>query len=178
MVEHPEGRGGGELFVSPQRYLSSVKRDLLWLLKTEVQRTSEIPVEDQRETAAGSPRRDANGLFESRFLADYPQASSSVLAYGVPALKGDLGIRGAGPELVRNIERAIRLFEPRLDPRTLRVRLLPQAAGEEDGSTVSTVAFEIEGDVKLNPIAEHLLLQAFFSPALSQWRIEGVVSGS
>jgi type VI secretion system protein ImpF len=172
-------RGGGEMFVSPQRYLESVKRDLLWLLKTEVQRSSEIPVDDLRESVARGFRPAESGeLFEPKFLADFPHASNSVVAYGIPALRGDLGMRTAGPELIRNIERAIRMFEPRLNPKTLRVRLVPQDEADSDGATVSSLAFVIEGDVKMKPLPEHLLLKASFTPALAQWRIEGVAHGS
>src|ERR1044071_4817609 len=83
--------GGGDMFVSPQRYLETVKRDLLWLLKTEVQRASEISLDD-----AGSPhaRRcrsaDSGDLFETKFLANYPYASNSVLAFGIPKARTEL----------------------------------------------------------------------------------------
>jgi type VI secretion system protein ImpF len=170
---------GRSLFVSPQRYLESVKRDLLWLLKTEVQRSSEIPAEDRNPTGSRTGSRPRIGRsFGTRFLADYPNANESILAYGVPALKGDLGMRAAGPELVANVERAIRVFEPRLDPRTLRVRLLPQDDSEGDAATVSALSFEIEGDVRMKPLPEHLLLKALFTPALAHWHIEGVSHGS
>lgn len=174
-----EAREGGSVFVSPQRYLESVKRDLLWLLKTEVQRTSEVPASEPVGASVGfrSPG-DGKRPSATRFLADYPQANTSVLAYGVPALKGDLGMRTAGPELVLNVERAIRAFEPRLDPSTLRVRLLPSDEVESGGATVSSLAFEIEGDVRMKPLPEHLLLKALFTPALMQWHIEGVAHGS
>jgi type VI secretion system protein ImpF len=172
---------GASLFVSPQRYLESVKRDLLWLLKTEVQRSSESAAEERRQPGAGVRATGGKGRsLGTRFRAEYPNANESVLAYGVPALKGDLGMRALGPELVANVERAIRVFEPRLDPQTLRVRLLPHddSEGEDDGATVSSLAFEIEGDVRMKPLPEHLLLKALFTPALAQWHIEGVSYGS
>jgi predicted component of type VI protein secretion system len=167
------------LFISPQRYLETVRRDLFWLLKTEVTRPAEVLLEDS--FALGVSAAKAREGFEDDVaprLADFPNTSASVLAFGVPAQRGGQGLRSTGLELARAVERAIRLFEPRIDPRTLRVQVAEpsQDAGEE--SNASTIGFRIEGDVRMKPVPEHLLLQAYFLPALAQWRIEGVAHGS
>ena len=55
-------------------------------------------------------------------LAACPEASKSILAYGVPDLSSFFhGSQQDMQRLVTNIERAIRMFEPRLDPQTVRV---------------------------------------------------------
>jgi type VI secretion system protein ImpF len=51
-----------------------------------------------------------------------PEASKSILAYGVPDLSSLFhGSQQDMQRLITNIERAIRTFEPRLDPQTVRV---------------------------------------------------------
>ena len=157
-----EGNVSKDVFVSPQRYLESVRRDLYWLFKTEVSRTTEMLV----DRATG------------KSLADFENASVSVLAYGVPKLSGEHGVNTLGAELARTVERAIRIFEPRIDPGTLRVRPASQTEGEQPDSTVSIFGFEIEGNVRMKPVPEHLLLKAYYVPAITQWRMEGMALGS
>lgn len=61
-------------------------------------------------------------LAEHEGLADHPEAARSLLAYGVPDLSSYF--HGSSHDMKRltdSIERAIRTFEPRLDPQSLRV---------------------------------------------------------
>ena len=164
----------GDSFISPQRYLESVRRDLNWLLKTEVTSAAEVYL-SRASSGWGETDKEREQLQEdaSPCLADFPMASASVLAYGIPAQRGERGLRSVGLELVKAVEKAIRNFEPRIDPATLRVRLATNSEGTLEESSVSTLGFEIEGDVRMKPVPEHLLLKAFFMPALAQWRIEG-----
>jgi type VI secretion system protein ImpF len=157
-----EGDALRDAFISPQRYLESVRRDLYWLLKTEVARTTEMLVD----------------RVSGKSLADYSEASKSVLAYGVPKLSGEHGVNSLGVEIARTVERAIRIFEPRIDPGTLRVRPASKAENEQQDSTVSVFGFEIEGDLRMKPVPEHLLLKAYYVPATTQWRMEGIALGS
>jgi type VI secretion system protein ImpF len=157
-----EGDASKDVFVSPLRYLESVRRDLYWLFRTEVSRTTEMLVD--RVTG--------------KSLADFENASISVLAYGVPKLSGEHGVNSLGVELARTVERAIRIFEPRIDPGTLRVRPAAKTEGEQQDGTVSVFGFEIEGDVRMKPVPEHLSLKAYYVPAITQWRMEGIPLGS
>lgn len=106
-------------------------------------------------------------------LADYPNASRSVLAYGVPAQRGEHGFQPAAVELARAIEQAIRVFEPRIDPKSLKVRVVPAEGGESEENSVASFCYQIEGQVRLKPLPENLLLKAWYNPAFAQWRIEG-----
>ena len=162
-------------FVSPQRYVDSVRRDLSWLLKTEVSRPADTLLRDSLPLEAGGE----DGSFEENApsLADFPQAAASVVAYGVPVMKGEYGLRVTSEELRRSVEQAIRVFEKRINPRTLKVRLAADAAGS-DGGTVSIFGFDIECDVIMRPLPEHLVLRAYYSPAFAQWRLEGSGHGT
>lgn len=178
---HPDRSNGGieDFFLTPQRYLETVRRDLLWLLKTETACPSTVQLGDP---LAQFPRgsRDKRPLDEDLLttLADFPNASSSVIAFGVPAFTGSAGSRSAAQQLERAIEKSIRQFEQRIDRRTLRVKLTPQLEAANAGNTVSTFGFEIEVDICMKPQTEHLQFKAYYTPAFSQWRIEGGSNGS
>jgi type VI secretion system protein ImpF len=156
------GEGPKDTFVSPQRYLSSVRRDIYWLLRTEVGRASQMLLDEN----------------SGKSLADFPNARSSVIAYGVPKSSGEQGLVSLETELLRLIEKAIETFEPRIVRGTLRVRRSVKAENDSQDSTASNFSFEIECDVRMKPLPEHLLLKAHYSPATTQWRMEGVALGS
>jgi type VI secretion system protein ImpF len=61
-------------------------------------------------------------LAELEGIERFPEAGRSLLAYGVPDLSTYFeGSQEDRHRLVNHIERAIRLFEPRLDPQALKV---------------------------------------------------------
>ena len=61
-------------------------------------------------------------LAEVEGLDEFPEAKQSLLSYGVPDLSSYFhGSQGDMVRLKAGIERAIRMFEPRLDPTSLRV---------------------------------------------------------
>ena len=63
-------------------------------------------------------------------LDGHPEAAKSILAYGVPDLSSFFhGSQQDKQRLITHIERAIRTFEPRLDPQSVRVE------GVRDSST-------------------------------------------
>jgi type VI secretion system protein ImpF len=114
--------------ISHQKYLQGVRRDLEWLFNTEAYLTLE-------------------GL-EPFQLKDYPRAYRSVINYGTRQLSGlvapDLG------QLQEQLSEAVRMFEPRLSPRSLNI------SADLQGHLVT---FEIEGEVWANPLPEHLHLK-------------------
>lgn len=54
-------------------------------------------------------------------LHDYAHSESSVLNYGLPSLSQRIPINTDPLTLARHIQRIITSFEPRLDPKTIRV---------------------------------------------------------
>lgn len=120
---------GGAIGASRLREL--VIRDLAWLLNT-------------------------THLAASQSLADWPEVSRSVLNYGVPDLAGRTLSARDGPRLEKAIRQAILDFEPRIQEKSLRVRL--RAATEE--MSVRTVVLEIEGEVWGEPVPLHLYLKS------------------
>lgn len=68
-------------------------------------------------------------LAELDGLEDYPEAQKSLLNYGVPDLSSYF--HGSHHDMARlkaSIERAIRTFEPRLEPQSLKVDRISDAA--------------------------------------------------
>lgn len=101
-------------------------------------------------------RRDVEWLLNSRRplvgdLEDLPEARASILAYGIP----DLTQYGRGyadrQHICAAIEEALRAFEPRLQPRSIKVEYLPD--GEETGSRLH---FTIHGMLHVDPVREQI----------------------
>jgi type VI secretion system protein ImpF len=95
---------------------STVRRELAWLLNT----TNLGAVED---------------------LTPYPEVRASVLNYGVPDLAGKALTKQVVQGRAREIRDAIRIFEPRMDPRRVEVEALTSAERE------NAVTYVIRGDV-------------------------------
>lgn len=96
---------------------ATVRRELAWLLNT-------------------------TNIGASVDLDPYPQVASSVLNYGVPDLAGQAMSEWMIQARAREIQEAIEVFEPRLDPASLSVA--PRAAGERENA----VTYLIEGEVR------------------------------
>jgi type VI secretion system protein ImpF len=112
------------LYESVRRYRASVLRDLEWLLNT---RRTIVPVTDPRSETA-----------RSAFVFGLPDITS---------LSGDS--EASQMQVLRNIEEAIRIFEPRLS----EVRVSP--VGNEEG-TRRQIRFVIEGILKMEPSPERV----------------------
>jgi type VI secretion system protein ImpF len=116
--------------MSPVQLRAALLRDVAWLLNTPAPTAEEG-------------------------LGEYPNVAASVLNYGVPDLTG-LTASGVGAAaLERDILRAIQTFEPRLEKRSVSVRMLT----EEDGAAPNTLALVIRGQVVANPMPEGLYLK-------------------
>ena len=178
LLDRLTGGDGGDAdsvggFVSTTRYLKSVRRDVAWLLRTDAPQPTEMLLPDPEPDAVGYSGAEGS----KRCLADFPNASKSVLMYGVPLLRGVQENRLSGKDLAQALERAIKTFEPRIDPVTLRVRLVPPSGNGSEGMMVSVFGFEIEARVRMKPLPEHLVMKASYAPALAQWQIEGLGHG-
>ncbi len=116
--------------VSIRQLRQAVLRDLAWLLNS---------------SAHMSPA-DAE-LF--------PAAGESVLNFGLPDLTG-LTASGLDPRQVeRSIRDAIRRFEPRINPASVRVA----AALKPGADTHNVLTFEIQGEMWAQPLPEPLYLR-------------------
>lgn len=131
LMKRPEHRSESVYFegIGIRELKEAVARDLAWLLNTRMW----LPL-------------------DAAELAGLEQARESVLTYGI----GDLSVFSwASPQDCKKIagmvERAIRIFEPRLLARTVRCEILP---GED--SADFSVKLRIEAVLYVEPISEHV----------------------
>ncbi len=92
----------------------------------------------------------------SEGITEFPNVASSVLNYGVPDLTGQTASGVANGALERDILRAIQNFEPRLDKKSVSVRVM----SNEDGSHPNAIVLEIRGQVIANPLPEMLYIKS------------------
>ena len=111
--------------ISHQKYRRGVFRDLEWLFNTSAYLSLE-------------------GM-ESFQLKDYPEAYRSVINFGTRQLCGMTGLDM--DRLQEELAEAIRVFEPRISPRSLTIHTSKER---------QTVTFEVEGEMWANPLPEHL----------------------
>jgi type VI secretion system protein ImpF len=125
--------------VSPERLRACVLRDLTWLLNTE---------QMSRQSDGASDTTSSREAFD---IEAYPHAAASVVNFGIPALAGRTAI---DPEAVaRDLEQAIRRFEPRLRAGTIRVRPVAEA------QIGHLIAFDIEAVLWSQPVPLRLLMR-------------------
>jgi type VI secretion system protein ImpF len=118
--KHVEGRDRSVL--SPQKIREIVLRDLGWLMNTGNLAT----VED---------------------LGAWPNAARSVINYGIPDLSGLATATLDSESLERSLKQAILDFEPRILPRSLRVK----AIVERSEMNQRALLFQIEGELWAQP---------------------------
>jgi type VI secretion system protein ImpF len=111
-------------YVGVRELRASVARDLEWLLNTK----------------AWTPAQ----------LDEFPEGKASILTYGIPDFS-TFSWRSAGDaaQISRTIEEAIRRFESRLLPQSVRVDVLP--GGKVDDFRLR---FRIEATLAVDPIRE------------------------
>ena len=91
----------------------------------------------------------------SHDLPDYPEATKSVVNYGIPDLAGVTASSIDPIALARSVREAVLVFEPRLNRTSLQVRAI--IAGEQMAH--NTLVFEIEGELWADPTPLRLFLQ-------------------
>ena len=126
--------------LSFQKLKQSVVRDLEWLLNTGCLET----VQD---------------------LSDYPEVKQSVLNYGIPDLTGTTASNVDPTTLERILRRRIIDFEPRLLPRSLKVRV-------SNKDEHNTVIIEIEGELWSQPVPERLYLKTILDLELGDFEVK------
>lgn len=114
--------------ISSKRYRKGVLRDLEWLFNA----SAHLPVEGTREFK----------------LSDYPDAELSVINYGTRQLAGL--IAPDTDALERELIRAIKLFEPRIIGRSLKIK----AALKNH-----MLVLELSGELWANPLPEELYIR-------------------
>jgi type VI secretion system protein ImpF len=105
--------------------------------------------------------RDLSWLFNTTNLAaledleHFPEVARSVLNYGLPDLAGHTLSGMDVPRLEKLLRQAILLFEPRLLPRTVRVRMLEDPSDADRNS----MSFAIEAELWAKPLPVPLYLR-------------------
>ena len=106
-------------------------------------------------------KRDLTWLFNAQNMCmddileeHFPSVESSVLNYGMPDLTGKTASSINIFQLEKTLKQMIIRFEPRIIPKTLRVKL------HEDTSTMNhnALVFEILGDIWMDPVPIHMHL--------------------
>lgn len=159
---------GDDLYMSHSRYLDTVRRDLLWLLKTDVSRAVDVLLTDSEDTPHDAPPAS---------LADFPEASRSVLAFGVPFSRGEIATGSPAFKLGAALKEIITTFEPRLGSCNVIVSVKSPEDRKEDDPISSVISIKIQGQVRMKPVSQDLVVQAYYTPAFAQWRIEGTGNG-
>ena len=110
-----------------------------------------IGVRELRDSIA----RDLEWLLNSKFsefldLENFPEATASMLTYGVPDFSTYSWRNAAdASSIARILEEAIRRFEPRLLPRSIKVEVIPNNDVDD-----FTLAFKINATLWVDPIRE------------------------
>jgi type VI secretion system protein ImpF len=105
--------------------------------------------------------RDLSALLNTTNLATLedlsasPLAARSTLNFGIPGFAGMIESSSRITALEREIADAIRAFEPRIRPQTLRVR----ARDSRDNGANPAIVFEIEGELWAQPVPVQLFLE-------------------
>lgn len=125
-----------------RRLREIIQRDLVWLLNT----------------------------FDNSSLIDaerYPNASNSVLAFGVQEVAGEFSTAARASNIRNSIHRAIEKFEPRIIPGSLDVLLRDS---ETKGQTL--VTFDIAADMWAQPLPMELYLRSEVDITTGELKLE------
>jgi type VI secretion system protein ImpF len=122
-----DGQGDAEAILNVDQLRRAVIRDLGWLLNT----TNHAADED---------------------LSSVPEVAQSVVNYGIPDLTGHSLSQFTDREIESMLRESLLRFEPRLDPRTLKVTLTKPLAKQE----FRNLSLLIEADLWAQPLPLHL----------------------
>jgi type VI secretion system protein ImpF len=145
------------------------------LIDTEPKTTSEAGMTRAQSVRAlkGSLRRDLEWLLNTRrtpeeVSEEYPELARSLFNYGFPDFTT---FSFANPKdrarLLRLLEAAVRVFEPRLDS----VRVVPVET--EENNLQRMVRFQIEGLLKMDPAPEQITFDTVLSLTSGEYQIKG-----
>ena len=88
-------------------------------------------------------------------LSGTPRLAKSTVNYGIPGFAGRTESRSLIDGLERELAEAIKSYEPRIRPETLKVTMRGNGATESNPSLV----FEIEGELWAQPVPVKLFLE-------------------
>jgi type VI secretion system protein ImpF len=130
--DEPQNRteGAERRVLNKQQLRQAVLRDLQWLLNSVCKGEGEI--------------------------AGYPQVRQSVVNYGLPAFTGNTATQISHKTVEAAIKDAIALFEPRIDAKTLDVKIVMTTAFLD---THNTLQIQIRGSLWAQPTPLELLLR-------------------
>jgi len=134
--------------LSPQQLRTALMRDLAWLLNTP------------------APTADEG-------IAEFPNVATSVLNFGVPDMTGVTSSGLPGVALERSISKAIQTFEPRIEKRSLNVRLVD----ESESGNPNVIALEIRGEIIANPLPEALFIKSEVDLETGQFAVKDRPNG-
>jgi type VI secretion system protein ImpF len=119
----------------------AVLRDLSWLFNTTMQEPPHHPPDVER----------------FRMWIEAPAARDSVLNFGIPSLSGLTISYLEFPRLEQTIRQAIIRYEPRIDPKTLQVKISNDMS---TGIKPTSLRLVIKGQMWNQPVPLELLLSA------------------
>jgi type VI secretion system protein ImpF len=145
------------------------------LIDAEPKTTSEVGLTRTQSVRAlkASLRRDLEWLLNTRRTPaevgeEYPELARSLFNYGFPDFTT---FSFANPKdrarLLRLLETAVRIFEPRLDS----VRVVPVET--EENNLQRMVRFQIEGLLKMDPAPEQITFDTVLSLTSGEYQIKG-----
>ncbi|MGB3246760.1 MAG: type VI secretion system baseplate subunit TssE [Sulfitobacter sp.] len=135
--------GRDDRVIDIRRLRDIIRRDLAWLLNANNQDT----------------------LIDAEL---YPHAAASVLNYGVRDVAGDFSTPPRVDDIRKAIERAISLFESRINEGTLEVILR-----KTEDSSESVVDFDIRADMWAQPLPMELYLRSQVDLTTGHLSLEG-----
>ncbi len=115
--------------LSMQKLRQSVLRDVSWLLNA-----------DSFESVAD--------------LSDYPEVAQSVINFGIQNLAGTSVVGADLTDIEKKLKQAITVFEPRILPHSLTVKVL-----SADVMNQQAISFDIEANLWAQPLPIHLYLR-------------------
>lgn len=168
--------------ITPQRYVKAVLRDLHWLFNTGAHPAHMRLTAGRLSATSGQVKRFANRAADEDdstepTLGEFKEAYNSVLAFGIPDLSGLVSSTLDLAELQEALEAAIKLFEPRIDPKSLRVRAVVHADAESSRLEPSVISFEIEGELWMEPVPEHLRIKTMLDLETGQCSLSKQIDG-
>jgi len=116
-------------------------------------------------------RRDLEWLLNSRQVAFPPheglkELNRSVYVYGLPDFTGyNLGVAAAETKLTRQLQSALKMFEPRLE----KIRVV---AAEPVDSKTRTFRFRIEALLMMDPAPEHISFDTVLQLTTNQYEVQ------
>lgn len=132
-----QGRG-----TSISVYRADVLRNLRWLLNASAHR-------------------------EGSTIWDLPQASDSVLNFGIPPYSGRFGTNFDADELAWAMRAAILRFEPRIIADSLQV-----VSVDDDDGEGNRIGFRISGSIWSQPVPERFSMETSIDTASGAWTFD------